>query len=187
MDFITGLIQLVDNGIDPGFAASLAGLSLAAAAFFSPAADKVLSDAKPEMDRLQGLINRGESDAPGLTSESENQKQFEKLEKIVKNTTEAQKGLIKAFQIFVWFVAYTISFDAMIEEGTTSILGEIPGLLLHGSDVIVSVALLSFAGAQLWIGVQGISGYFDVNFGDEKDRAKKLLNDYLVKIGKIKK
>ncbi len=175
MDMYAQIVTLLDNGIDPAFAASLAGLSLAAAAFFAATADRIIREASERIEYLSSRVDV--SNEMGVL-DSPYAKELKNRHNAIKDVSEIQASLVKAFLIFVWFVAYTISIAQLVggnialpQETMTDVLR----LGLHSSDLLLSVLLLSSAGAYLWRGARGIGHYFNVSFESERDAAIKTL------------
>lgn len=177
MASVTEIINLIDKGVDPAFAASLAGLSLAAAAFFSSTADRIIKDSSSKIAELEPKVEKAQDKG---FKETPYEKKINDLNLAIKQASAVQKSLIKAFLIFVWFVVYTITLDQMISGDTiSSFLATDPDTqILLGArlfDLGTSTALLFWAGKNLWSGATGIGLYFDVNFEEERDKANKLV------------
>lgn len=177
MATVTEIINLIDQGVDPAFAASLAGLSLAAAAFFSSTADRIIKDASVKINELEAKVEKAQNNGFRNTPY---EKQVDELNQSITQATQVQKSLIKAFLIFVWFVIYSITLDQVISgETTATFLANDPtthvylGVRLF--DLGTSTALLFWAGKHLWTGATGIGTYFDVSFEEERNKAKKLV------------
>lgn len=178
------IISLLDNGIDPAFAVSVAGLSLAAAAFFSSTADTIIKDSQLAIEKIDPLIERAEQQ--GYTKTANHKKKIA-LEKSIQQASDVQKSLIKAFLISVWFVIYTITLDQVIADDTAVKFvqyfasSDNPdtqgyGFISRVTDLGISAIMLSLAGKNLWFGAKGIGSYFDVNFSEEIESAKKILS-----------
>ena len=170
MASLNELIALIDQGIDTNFAASLAGLSLAAAAFFAPAAKSILDEENPKILKLEEKIEKAKE--MGILGETELQKEHDRLQKSVNGVLNAQKALLKAFIIFVWFVVYSITIDQILNRETSTSLVRLvtsleSGVSIQILDQFVGLALLGWAGKNLWKGATGIGEYFKINFNDE--------------------
>ena len=187
---IPDIVSLVDQGLDTNFAASIAGLSLAAVAFFAPAATTTAQNHKQRIDELDDLIDKAES--KGYTTETELTKERDRLQTSIDQILIAQNSLLKAFLIFVGFVAYSITIDQALNTDTSSslaalVLGIQNGLSIQILEVFVSVALLSVGGWNLWKGARGIGDYFNVSFVEEIEHIQELksaLADSLKRINK---
>lgn len=178
MAIISEVLTLIDNGIDPGFVASLAGLSLAAAAFYAPTAANIIKENSPELEkaerdynnRLNASTKQGGMDIRVL------RKKVDKVSSLIKGAERAQKSLIKAFLIFVYFVVYSISLDQLISAETSTALFDVFGFSADlayiplGVDITLSAVFLWFAGKNLWDGALEIGRYFDVNFEEEQKK-----------------
>lgn len=168
MDFI----PLLDKGIDPGFVASLAGLSLAAAAFYAPAASDTIRQTEERIAELETRVAMGAE--RGIHGETDYNKELDRLRELSAATRSAQRGLIKAFLVLVILVGYTISFDQLVSADSlayfSETFGAAAGPLLQAGDLAASTLLLSIAGANLWIGARSIGRSFDVRFDEERKR-----------------
>lgn len=163
-------LALLDKAVDANFVATLAGLSLAAIAFFVPSSDTILAKAKKEKDDLENKVSKWEELAyPGETA---NTKRIEELNSIIKSVSDATAGLLKSFVIFSWFLVYTITIDQVIDEKTViEIFSSQAKLFVQTGETLVSYFFLSLAGYNLWKGVSGIKTYFNVSFDDERRKA----------------
>ncbi|NKI32952.1 hypothetical protein [Croceivirga thetidis] len=169
---ITEIVSRLDEAIGSEFVASLAGLSLAAAAFFIPNANNTLEKLQERIKVLDKSISKGIKHG---YKETPLKKELEKLEQQVESTKKAKKGLITAFMIFTFFVVYTVGLDSWIDENLFT-----PGLLEFNSleftfqtvDVVISYIFLGFAGRYLWTGTKAIGTYFDIDFNEEQKRLK---------------
>ncbi len=171
------IISQIDKGISPEFAASLAGLSLAAAAFFFPGADNILKETKERMNNLEIKIAKGEKHGYTKTQLTD---EYQNIEKVRKNTKAAQEGLIKAFLIFTWFLVYTISIDQIIDINFFKDIIKYDAQLLENvvvsADVAFSIILLGWAGKNLWRGAIGIQKYFNVSFDEDREKVKQIFD-----------
>ncbi|MFD1162073.1 hypothetical protein [Hwangdonia seohaensis] len=173
---ITEIVSRLDDAIGSDFVASLAGLSLAAAAFFIPSANHTLEKLQERIKTLSKSITKGSKHGYNETPLT---KELEKLELQVKSTEKAKKGLITAFMIFTFYVVYTVGIDSWIDENLFT-----PGLVEFNSleftfqtvDVIISYIFLGFAGRYLWTGTRAIGDYFDIDFKDEQKRLKDIFD-----------
>ncbi|KAB8154253.1 hypothetical protein EZY14_007395 [Kordia sp. TARA_039_SRF] len=169
---ITEIIARLDEAIGSDFVASLAGLSLAAAAFFIPNANNTLEKLQERIKFLDKSITKGKKHG---FNETPLKKELKKLEKKVESTEKAKKGLITAFMIFTFYVVYTVGLDSWIDENLFT-----PGLVEFSSleftfqtvDVVISYIFLGFAGRYLWTGTRAIGTYFDIDFNEEQKRLR---------------
>lgn len=177
MEILQEIINQIDKGIGPEFAASLAGLSLAAAAFFFPNAKVVLDEGKVKLAELNKKIDRAEN--RGYNYDSELKQERSKIETTLKSIDDAQKGLIKAFLIFTWFLVYTVSIDQIFNIDFVKNILKVENSqaiqFITFSDLVLSGILFAWAGKNLWEGAMGIRNYHKVNFTDEKEQLMKVL------------
>lgn len=169
------ILSQLDNAIDSNFVASLAGLSLAAIAFFTPGSDGILLAARQEKKRLEKNLERAGD--KGYNGESGYQQQLENINKTIVAVSDANAGLMKAFIIFSWFLVYTITVDYIFNEKTTTEMFSSQWSMFVGiGEILFSYIFLSLAGKNLWKGVSGIKRYFNVNFNEEREQAINILN-----------
>jgi len=171
------LYSLLDKAIDPNFVATLAGLSLAAYAFFSPQCDKLLKDAKSELSRTEDKVHKGKD--KGINAETPNSQRILELNQIIKSINDAVTGLLKAFIIFSVMLIYTISIDQVINKETLdSFFGIEDNSFFALSDIIISYIFLSSATIYLYKGVFGIKKFFKVSFNDDKKQAIEFIKNW---------
>ena len=178
MASVEQLLLLVDEGFSPEFAASLAGLSLAAATFFASVSKKTIEEASRQLEALEKTVSDGERRGiPPELMEIHTEK-IERLNKKIDDAKTSQKGLIKAFLIFVFFVVHAISLDQIISGETvgsfSGFLGYAAGLPILYVDVFISITLLTWAGKNLWQGARAIGSSFDVDFKDEMSKIEEI-------------
>jgi len=173
MSTYSNLISLLDNGVDGAFAATLAGLALAAAAFYAPTADNILQNARTKLKEKE-LENVG--DVRGYDpSDTPLKREIEELKATIYTTLKAQRSLLKAFVILVVLVAHSISFDSVIDaKFLEPLAGEGLASLFQTGDVVVSAILLMIAGTNLLTGASAIGGYFKITFDEELSRINEL-------------
>jgi hypothetical protein len=172
---ITEIVSKLDRATSPELVATLAGLSLAAAAFFIPNANQTLQTLQARINELDKIIPKGEKHGYNQTQYTT---ELENLQKQVNGIKVAKKGLITAFMIFTFYVIYTVGFDSWIDENLFT-----PGLeQFHAReftfqiiDTAISCIFLGFAGSYLWKGTLAIGNYFDVDFKEEQKRLKEIL------------
>lgn len=157
------LLNALDTAIDASFAASLAGLSLAAAAFFAPAAGDFVKEKSTKLLALEREIeHRHYPDGSPISKERD------ALQRSIDQVSDAQKGLLKSFIILVFLVAYSVSIDQLVGETVFS------DFRLRIVDVSTSALLLGLAGWKMWVGAQGIGSYFNVDFESEKKKLEEI-------------
>lgn len=174
MAAIIEVLALVDQGVDGAFAATVAGLSLAAAAFFAPSAKEFITEAQDQLIELDKKLER-QARVDYDYADTPYSRKCDELKAQIAATLKAQKSLLKAFFILCAFVAYSISLDQLIEEDL--VRGLLPSdiaLGLIGGDVAISSLLLAWAGKNLLSGTRAIGTYFDVSFEEEMKQVKEL-------------
>ncbi|GEM_PF-4505349 len=155
------ILVLLDEGVDPGLVATLAGLSLAALAFYAPVAEQIIRETNRSLAGPEPKLSASESE-------------LEATQKKNGATKATLKSLAKAFILLIILLAYTLTGDQVI---TPEIFPGWPLQFVNtaiGADVAISAVLLTSAAKFLVHGALAISSHFDVTLEEEQRRLHKI-------------
>jgi hypothetical protein len=154
---VQNMLVLLDEGVDPSLVATLAGLSLAALAFYAPVAEQILRETNRSLAGPEPKLSASDSE-------------LEATQKKNGATKATLKSLAKAFILLMILLAYTLTGDQVI---TPEILPGWPLQFVNtaiGADVVISAVLLTSAASFLVRGALAIGSHFDVTYEEEQRR-----------------
>lgn len=172
MASLAGVLNALDGGIDGNFAATLAGLALAAAAFYAPVAERIATESQRELHDKEAFLDRGHRQGYGGLG-TDLDREIQSLRARVANSLIAQESLIKAFVVLVGLVAYSITVDEIISIDLLSDFGTSIAELFVGADTLISALILGWAGKNLLQGAASIGNHFQVSFDSEREQLEK--------------